>query len=233
MKVPNISAFLLLVAATAVGCSGSDDASPDTARATSPSTTASTSTTPETVVDTTSAAPPTTDELVSDPTTTSASTTTAAPPSIPVASDVDWLRVVEDLAQRRQDLYASPDVDRITDVCGENSPCAEQLTVQIADLADKGWRVDGADPVVVGDARVEQFDGDTLDDSVLVTVVAIIERATDAGTIVDATGAEVAAVEPATEEGFNAQGRFILARVGPEGDPWRLISQDTLPEVPV
>jgi hypothetical protein len=140
--------------------------------------------------------------------------------------------VVEVLGQRRQDLYAAPDVTRIPEVCGDASPCAEQLNVQIGDLADKGWRVEGADLFVVLDARVEQFDGDTLESSLLVTVVAVIERAADAGTIVDSNGTEVAAVEPGTEPGFNAQGRFLLGRVGPPDDPWRLISQDTLPEVP-
>ena len=81
-------------------------------------------------------------------------------------------------------------------------------------------------------ARVEQFDGDSLETSLLVTVVAVIERAEFAGTIVDESGTEIAAVEPETEPGFNAQGRFLLGRVGPPDDPWRLISQDTLPEVP-
>ena len=140
--------------------------------------------------------------------------------------------MVEDLGQLRQDLYAAPDVTRIPEVCGEGSPCAEQLDVQIGDLADKGWRVEGADPVVVLDARVERFNGDTLETSLLVTVVAVIERAENAGSVVDSSGSEVAAVEPGTEPGFNAQGRFLLGRVGPPEDPWRLISQDTLPEVP-
>jgi hypothetical protein len=96
----------------------------------------------------------------------------------------------------------------------------------------KGWHVEGADPFVVVDARVDEFDGDTIDDSLLVTVAAVIKRLDNAGTIVDASGNTVAAVEPDTEPGFNAQGRFLLGRVGPPEDPWRLISQDALPEVP-
>jgi len=149
-----------------------------------------------------------------------------------LGAEVDWREVIETLGQRRQDLYAAPDVSRILDVCGDGSPCAEQLNVQIGDLADKGWRVEGADPFTVLDARVEKFDNDSLETSLLVTVVAVIERTEIAGTIVDEAGTEVAAVEPETEPGFNAQGRFLLGRVGPPDDPWRLISQDTLPEVP-
>jgi hypothetical protein len=224
----------ILVLAT-VGCSGDDDAtSPttvDTTTSVEPNTTAqdTTSTTgPPSTTSTTS----TSTSTSAPPSTTDAVTSTTSVPSTTVGSDVDWLEVVEDLAQRRQDLYASPDISRIPEVCADGSPCAEQLNVQIGDLADKGWRVDGADPVVVLDTRVEQFDGDTLDSALLVTVVAVIERAQNAGTIVDGSGSEVAAVEPGTEPGFNAQGRFLLGRVGPPEDPWRLVSQDTLPEVP-
>ncbi len=166
---------------------------------------------------------------------TSADVTTTPTSDVPtsnVGAEADWRQIVETLGQRRQDLYAAPDVSRILEVCGDGSPCAEQLNVQIGDLADKGWRVEGADPFTVLDARVEQFDGDSLETSLLVTVVAVIERAEIAGTIVDEAGTEIAAVEPETEPGFNPQGRFLLGRVGPPDDPWRLISQDTLPEVP-
>ena len=79
---------------------------------------------------------------------------------------------------------------------------------------------------------VERFDGDTLETSLLVTVVAVIQRPAAAGTIVDSAGSTIAAVEPDTEPGFNARGRFLLGRVGPADDPWRFVSQDTLPEVP-
>ncbi len=195
------------------------------------STTAIDTTTSETV-ESTSIPPDTTSST--SPTTSADVTTTSAPdaPTSTVNSEVDWRQVVETLGQRRQELYAAPDVSRILEVCGDGTPCAEQLNVQIGDLADKGWRVEGADPFTVLDARVEQFDGDSLETSLLVTVVAVIERAEIAGTIVDESGTEIAAVEPETEPGFNAQGRFLLGRVGPPDDPWRLISQDTLPEVP-
>lgn len=195
------------------------------------STTAIDTTTSE-IVESTSIPPDTTSST--SPTTSADLTTTSASdaPTSTVGTEADWRQVVETLGQRRQDLYAAPDVSRILEVCGDGTPCAEQLTVQIGDLADKGWRVEGADSFTVLDARVEQFDGDSLETSLLVTVVAVIERAEFAGTIVDESGTEIAAVEPETEPGFNAQGRFLLGRVGPPDDPWRLISQDTLPEVP-
>ena len=193
-----------------------------------------------TAIDTTTSEPVESSSIPPDTTSstspiTSADVTTTSAPDTPtstVNSEVDWRQVVETLGQRRQELYVAPDVSRILEVCGDGTPCAEQLNVQIGDLADKGWSVEGADPFTVLDARVEQFDGDSLETSLLVTVVAVIERAENAGTIVDESGTEIAAVEPETEPGFNAQGRFLLGRVGPPDDPWRLISQDTLPEVP-
>jgi hypothetical protein len=223
---------LAILVLAVVACSGDDDAtSPtnvDTSTSIQPTTTAQVTTStsgPPSPTSTTSTSPSTPTSTVDATTSTSATPTS-------VGSDVDWLKVVENLAQRRQDLYADPDVSRITEVCADGSPCAEQLNVQIGDLAEKGWRVEGADPVVVLETRVEQFDGDTLDSSLLVTVVAVIERAENAGNIVDSSGSVVAAVEPGTGPGFNAQGRFLLGRVGPPEDPWRLVSQDTLPEVP-
>lgn len=223
---------LAILVLAVVACSGDDDAtsptSVDTSTSVEPTTTAQ--------VATSTSGPPsptsTTSASTSTPTSTvDATTSTSATPTT-VGSDVDWLEVVENLAQRRQDLYADPDISRIPEVCADGSPCAEQMNVQIGDLAEKGWRVEGADRVVVLETRVEQFDGDTLDSSLLVTVVAVIERAENAGNIVDGSGSVVAAVEPGTELGFNAQGRFLLGRVGPPQDPWRLVSQDTLPEVP-
>ena len=229
MNLRPIPLAILLLAV--VACSGDDDATSPTTVDTSTSVEPTTSV----QVTTSTSGPPSsssTSTTTSAPTSTSATTSTTTAPSTTVGADVDWLEIVENLAQRRQDLYADPDVSRIPEVCADGSPCAEQLNVQIGDLADKGWRVEGADPVVVLETRVEQFDGDTLDSSLLVTVVAVIERAENAGNIVDGSGSVVAAVEPGTEPGFNAQGRFLLGRVGPPDDPWRLASQDTLPEVP-
>jgi hypothetical protein len=215
--------YLALTVLAFAACSSDEGTEPTTAIDTTTSETVESTSIPNA---TTSSTSPTTS---ADVTTTSAPD---APQSTVDAGVVDWRQVVETLGQRRQDLYAAPDVSRILEVCGDGTPCAEQLNVQIGDLADKGWHVEGADPFTVLDTRVEQFDGDSLETSLLVTVVAVIERAESAGTIVDESGTEIAAVEPETELGFNAQGRFLLGRVGPPDDPWRLISQDTLPEVP-
>lgn len=223
---------LAILVLAVVACSGDDDATSPTSLDTSTSVEPTTSV----QVTTSTSGPPssssTSTTTLAPTSSTSATTSTTTAPSTTVGADADWLEIVENLAQRRQDLYAAPDISRIPEVCADGSPCAEQLNVQIGDLAEKGWRVEGADPVVVLETRVEQFDGETLDSSLLVTVVAVIERAENAGNIVDGSGSVVAAVEPGTEPGFNAQGRFLLGRVGPPQDPWRLVSQDTLPEVP-
>lgn len=223
---------LAMLVLAVVACSGDDDATSSTTVDTSTSVEPTTSV----QVTTSTSGPPssssTSTTTLAPTSSTSATTSTTTAPSTTVGADADWLEIVENLAQRRQDLYAAPDISRIPEVCADGSPCAEQLNVQIGDLAEKGWRVEGADPVVVLETRVEQFDGETLDSSLLVTVVAVIERAENAGNIVDGSGSVVAAVEPGTEPGFNAQGRFLLGRVGPPDDPWRLVSQDTLPEVP-
>jgi hypothetical protein len=214
--------FLVAVAA----CNDDDPESPSTTSGTDSTVEPTSPATESTTTTSTTSAPPTT---TAPPATTTSASTEA---STTIATDVDWRLVVETLGQRRQDLFATPDVSRIPDVCADDSQCADQLNVQIADLASKGWRVAGADPFVILDAQVERFDGDTLETSLLVTVVAVIQRPAAAGTIVDSAGSTIAAVEPDTEPGFNARGRFLLGRVGPPDDPWRFVSQDTLPEVP-
>lgn len=207
---PVLLAALLTVAA----CSGGDTHS-------TPSQSSTSTLTVESV------APSTSNQIATS--TTVAVTTN---PSTTIAGDDDWQSVVRTLGQRRQDIYAAPDVSRITSVCGDRSLCAEQLKVQIGDLAKKGWRVIGADPYTVLEAYVDNFDGDSVETSLLVTVVAVIQRPAQAGTIVDSSGAVIARVQAQTTPGHNAKGRFILARVGPADDPWRLVSQDSLPEVP-
>ena len=55
----------------------------------------------------------------------------------------------------------------------------------------------------------------------------------NAGTIVDDTGATVAAVEAETDVGINTENRTVLARVGDDStSPWRIVSQERLREVP-
>jgi hypothetical protein len=224
MKLRSIFLAALVVLATACSDGGRQSSPPDS-----------------------TAVPSTTDPVVTSPSSTTSLTTTtldvstftstpatdvATTPLTTVAGATDWIVVLQTLGQRRQDLYAAPDTSGIPKVCGDQSQCADQLTVQIGDLAIKGWKVAGADPYVVLSATVEKFDGGDLETSLLVTVVAVIQRPAEAGTIVDSSGAVIADVEAQTTAGHNAQGRFLLARVGPADDPWRLVSQDTLPEVP-
>jgi hypothetical protein len=218
---------LLLVLAALAGCSGDDDgnATPSTSSAI-PSTSTTTSSISSTT--TSSIAPTTTN--TSSPVTSSSAPTTAST-SVPAPSG-DFRAIIEDLGRRRQSLYAQPDLARIGDVCADDSQCFEQLNVQLGDLATKEWKVVEADPFTVLDARVEKFDGDTLETSLLVTVVALVVRPENGGRIVDAGGTTIANVEAETEVGFNSEGRYILARVGPDGDPWRLASQELIREVP-
>jgi hypothetical protein len=224
----------LLIAAAVVAvtaCSGNGDEDSTTS---TPSTTTSdrATTTDNTTISTDRTSTTTTASTSSTTTATSGPASTSTAPVSTAPANEDWRLVVEELGQRRQDLYATPDVTRIVEVCADGSQCAQQLEVQIGDLATKGWHVQGADPFVVLDARLERFEGDTLEDSLLVTVVAVIDRQDDAGSIVDQSGAVMAAIEVDTSAGFNAQGRILLARVGPSDDPWRIVSQDELPEVP-
>lgn len=218
---------LLLVLAVLAGCSGDDDG--DAAPSTSSTIRPTSTTTSSTSSTTTSTIGPTTTS--SSGTVTSSSTPTGASTSVPAPSD-DFRVIVEDLGRRRQALYAQPDVARIGEVCAADSQCFEQLNVQLGDLATKGWKVVEADPFTALDGRVEKFDGETIETSLLVTVVAIVERPDNGGRIVDAGGTTVANVEAETEVGFNSEGRYILARVGPADDPWRLVSQELIREVP-
>ena len=150
----------------------------------------------------------------------------------PSTDQTDWASVVQTLGQRRQDLYAAPDVSRIREVCAEESPCAEQLNVQLADLASKGWRVVDADPYTVVSAELEDFDGDTLDTSLVVTVVVVVQRPANGGSIVDSSGAVVAADRPGDRRGCQHREPDHLGRSGPPEDPWRIISQERIREVP-
>ena len=142
--------------------------------------------------------------------------------------------VVQTLGQRRQDLYASPDVSRIPrGVRRATRQCAEQLNVQIADLASKGWRVVGADPYVVLERPARGFDGDTLDTSLLVTVVAVIQRPANGGLDRRLDGCRRRRGRAGDRrQGSTPRTGSSLGRVGPPEDPWRIISQDTHPEVP-
>jgi hypothetical protein len=224
MRMRSLMLATLVVVAS---CNADDDAASTSSPAPTTTAAAPTTTAPET---TTSSSGTTEAPTTSVPETTSRTTPTQPPTT--VRGTADWANVVQTLGQRRQDLYAAPDVNRIPQVCAEDSQCTEQLEVQIGDLASKGWHVQGADPYVVLDATVERFDGPTLEDSLLVTVVAVIQRQEESGTIVDSSGAVVADVENETRPGFNPRGRFLLGRAGPADDPWRFVSQDTLPAVP-
>jgi hypothetical protein len=220
----------IVVALVVAGCSGDDDGTaPSTSDTAFTSTVASAPPTVATTTPTTSLPETTTNPSTSTQPPTTSQTTTSTEPT---TSGTNWRAIVQTLGRRRDDLYARPDVSRIREVCVDQSQCFDQLNTQVGDLANKGWRVVGADPYVVLDARVERFDGETLEDSFLVTVVAVVERPENAGRIVDSSGETVAEVEADSEPGFNSQGRVILARAGPRNDPWRLVSQERLREVP-
>ena len=224
------------VALLAAACSGDDTADPTTAEESTTTSVTSTSapSTTATSIPTTSA-PPTTGVASS----TSADVTVAEPTTMPSTAastvpvgDTDWRAVVEALGRRRQELYASPDVTRIGEVCADESPCAEQLEVQLGDMAGKGWHIEGGDPYTVLEAQLEDFDGDTLETSLVVTVVGVIQRPASGGQIVDANGTVVADVSTETPEGINTRGRTFLSRVGPPEDPWRIIDQQRIGDVP-
>lgn len=223
-----ILVLTISLALATAACSGGDDTADPTTLASTP-----TSTTSTTVVSTTtSTVPATTVPATDQPTTTTTTTSAPTTASTTLVDPNDWASIVETLGRRRQDLYAAPDVNRVREVCAEDSPCAEQLNVQLADLASKGWRVVDADPYTVVSAQLEDFEGDSLEDALVVTVVVVVQRPLTGGSIVDSSGAVVAAVDPETEEGVNTENRTTLGRSGPGDDPWRIISQERIREVP-
>ncbi len=220
----SVAVALLLVTA----CNQSENTRP------TPSPTASTTTQPATTAPATT--PPTTAQPTPSPTPTTApatASTIAAPTTTVPAGTLadDWLEVMQTLGARRQALYTDPDVAGIGGVCAASSQCFEQLDVQLGDMAEKGWKIEGADPFTVLSATIEKYDGATLDTSLLVTLIVTVQRPSLAGVIVDATGTEIAKIQPETEAGLNTESRAILARIGPDDDPWRLVSQDRLREV--
>lgn len=223
------SALLASLVVLAAGCSGGDDGADTTSVSTRPVVTATTTDPPSTT-----SAPVNTTATTQPPSTTSAITTDAptTSPTTVSTDQTDWASVVQTLGQRRQDLYAAPDVSRIREVCAEDSPCAEQLDVQLADLASKGWHVVDADPYTVVSAELEDFDGDSLDAALVVTVIVEVQRPANGGSIVDSSGAVVAGIDPETDEGVNTENRTTLGRSGSAEDPWRIISQERIREVP-
>lgn len=234
MKHPLILAIVIAVASTA--CSGDDTADPTTTQSTTaPSTTTAPSSVTSTTSTTATPVPSTTASSTTSTATTEPSPSTAPSTAVPATDptgEPDWRLVLETLGLRRQDLYRDPDVTRIGEVCTDSGPCAEQLEVQLGDMASKGWHIEGGDPYTVLEAELENFTGGTLATSDIVTVVAIVRRQADGGTIVDASGTVVAAVDPDTPEGFNPQARVTLARVGPAGDEWRIVDTTRIREVP-
>ena len=231
MKRPLILAALALAVAA---CNGDDTADPTTTLAvTSPSTsaapTSSVGPAPE-PTSTATPAPSTTAAPTTEPPSTTSPTTSVV--STAPIGETDWRTVVETLGRRRQDLYRAPDLTRIGEICTDSGPCAEQLNVQLGDMVSKGWHIEGGDPYTVLEAELEDFTGDTLETSDVVTVVAIVQRQADGGTIVDSAGEVVAEVEPDTDEGFNPQARITLARSGPAGDDWRIVDTARIREVP-
>lgn len=225
----NLRPVLLAALLTTAACSSDD---PQSTPSVDPTSTTTTATEPVASSSSTQIPTSTTENSATSSIATATTEAVTTNSATTIAGVDDWLGVVQTLGQRRQDIYGAPDLSSIPAVCGDQSQCAEQLNVQIGDLANKGWKVIGADPYVVLGANVEKFDGDSIETSLLVTVVAVIQRPAEAGTIVDSSGAVIADVQAQTTPGHNSKGRFLLARVGPVDDPWRLVSQDTLPEVP-
>jgi hypothetical protein len=236
-----LTAILLTVTAC-TNDNATNPTPPTNEAATTPATPTTTAAGPNVTSTTASATSTTTPTPTASSTTAGTTSPTTSPgpttnPPIPtvstttIAGPVDWTAVIQTLGQRRQNLYATPDLSRIPEVCGDQSQCANQLNTQIGDLATKGWKVVDADPYTVLDAHVEKFDGDTLETSLLVTVIAVVKRPDSAGQIVDSTGATVASVVAETPVGRNTENRTILARTGPDSDPWRIVSQQRLREV--
>ncbi len=59
-----------------------------------------------------------------------------------------------------------------------------------------------------------------------------VDYVNNGGSIVDSSGAVVAGIDPETDEGVNTENRTTLGRSGLPEDPWRIISQERIREVP-
>ena len=221
------SVLLVSLVVLAAGCSGGDDGADTTSVSTRPVVTATTTDPPSTTSAPVATTPTT------QPQSTTSTVTTDAPTTSPttVSTDqTDWASVVQTLGQRRQDLYAAPDVSRIREVCAEESPCAEQLDVQLADLANKGWHVVDADPytVVSASSRTSTATASTLHWS-----SRSLSRCSAQPTGARSSTRRVPwsrGIDPETDEGVNTENRTTLGRSGPPEDPWRIISQERIRE---
>ena len=113
-----------------------------------------------------------------------------------------------------------------------NPPCAEQLDVQLADLANKGWHVVDADPytVVSASSRTSTATASTLHWSSRSFVE--VQRPANGARSSTRRVPWSRGIDPETDEGINTENRTTLGRSGPPEDPWRIISQERIREVP-
>ena len=213
---------LVVAAAIAVaGCSaGSTDLADDPDLATLPppiTLSVPTDTTSESSAVTTAA--PATDATVDDAGATP-DTTAAAPGTEP---EPDWAGIVHELLLTQFELQSDPDLDRITELCSEPSPCLD--TSDIAGLANSGQRLVGGAPPARPDSAVlidtsEDLPWDVATFSIL-RVTRVIEEVPDGAAIVDADGNVVfnVSLSPGRQPGDAVESTWTITRASGE---WRL-----------
>lgn len=218
-----LATIVLITAAACSGDNGSTTTEPTTvttAQSTNPTTT-----TPPTSPTSTTAASSTT----SSPT-TATSTPETAPTTNPPTSDTtddpsddeDWVTVIQQLVDLRDELYATSDPTRVGEVCSDAAHCYAQMVAQLTDAQSNGWRVVDQGPLTILSAHVESITSADFDIAAIRTDV---ERTTEHGRIVDADGSTVYELEPDEERPLQGEIRWTLIHT-PAG--WRLLDQETI-----
>ena len=164
---------------------------------------------------------------------TTSTVTTDAPTTSPttVSTDqTDWASVVQTLGQRRQDLHAAPDVSRIRE-CAEELPVRRATRRAARRSRNKGWHVVDADPytVVSAGSRTSTATASTLHWS-----SRSLSRCSAQPTGLDRrlVGCRSRGLTPRPTRASTPRTGTTLGRSGPPEDPWRIISQERIREVP-
>lgn len=214
-------ALLLASVLVVAGCSdGPTDLSADPDLATIPPPVAvvqPASATSDAPVDGTSA--PVTDPPTADRTAAPDTTTTPAG----AEPEPDWAEIVHELLVTQFELQSAPDLDRISDLCSEPSPCLN--TSDIAGLVNNGQRlVGGAAPAQPDSALLIDTSEDQPWDVATYSILRVtrtIEEVPEGAAIVDADDNVVfnVTLSPDSEPGAQTESVWTVTRATGE---WRL-----------
>lgn len=153
---------------------------------------------------------PAADQTTTTTATTSMASTTSSTPSPPPAPPAEPRieRVLADLLQRRNQLFAAPDPAGADGYLAAQCPCYDQERTSLATLRDKGWHWTTPMFDVVGVRVADRKQAD------LVTLTAVVRRPPER--VVDQTGNLATPEGPGLEPtGYS----FLLTR---QGESWKI-----------